>query len=85
MVQRVQVAIHTKSDIANSLLTHGRKDRVSRLLKAGRAQSRDAVARQDRNRSRHDRVIRRQHINRLLEEERRADREGLGTYQQRCR
>ena len=81
MVQRVQVAIDAKSDIANSLLTHGGEDGISGLLKATRAQSRDTVPRQDRNRSRHHRVIRRQHINGLLEEERRANREGLGTDQ----
>ena len=77
MVQRVQVAIHTQRDIANSLLTNGGEDGISGLLKAGRAQSRDTVARQHRNRSRHYTFIRRQHINRLLEEERRADREGF--------
>ena len=32
MVQRVQVAIDSKSDIANSLLTNGREYRVSGLL-----------------------------------------------------
>ena len=82
MVESMQMSIDSKSDIANSLLTNSSKNCVSRLLETTRAQSRDTVARQDRDGRRHDRIIRRQHVDGLLEEERRSYGQSLGTDQQ---